>query len=88
MGCGYNSKKSELLVFRAKQFIYLAHVINEDLSDDLVIERERRAWSVRCNMLARRMGMSRSHYSSLEFLHVRPVGKVYAEGLQRPTRPV
>ena len=38
------------------RFKYLGHVLTENLSDDLDIERERRALSVRCNMLARRFG--------------------------------
>ena len=36
------------------QFKYLGHIVTSDLKDDLDIERERRALSVRCNMLARR----------------------------------
>lgn len=39
-----------------KSFKYLGHIIAEDLKDDLDIERERRALSIRCNMLARRFG--------------------------------
>ncbi|XP_061723701.1 uncharacterized protein LOC133529924 [Cydia pomonella] len=74
-GLRYNSKKSELLVFKAgskkpkfipplklggtelknvTQFKYLGHWVTEDLSDDLDVERERRALAVRSNMLARR----------------------------------
>lgn len=74
-GLRYNSKKSELLVFKAgsksyssvppvnlcgtplnrvQKFKYLGHWVTEDLSDSVDIERERRALSVRCNMLARR----------------------------------
>ncbi|KAJ2941053.1 hypothetical protein O0L34_g13183 [Tuta absoluta] len=37
-----------------KQFKYLGHIVTEDRKDDLDMERERRALSVRCNMLARR----------------------------------
>ncbi|XP_026333392.1 uncharacterized protein LOC113240333 [Hyposmocoma kahamanoa] len=33
---------------------YLGHILTDDLCDDQDIERERRALSVRCNMLARR----------------------------------
>ncbi|XP_063625661.1 uncharacterized protein LOC134797369 [Cydia splendana] len=36
------------------EFKYLGHVINNELRDDLDIERERRAMSIRGNMLARR----------------------------------
>ncbi|CAG9134717.1 unnamed protein product [Plutella xylostella] len=39
---------------RAHQFKYLGHVLTEDLNDDADMERERRALSVRANMLARR----------------------------------
>ncbi|XP_026333383.1 uncharacterized protein LOC113240326 [Hyposmocoma kahamanoa] len=39
---------------RVTQFRYLGHIVNEDLKDDCDIERERRALSVRGNMLARR----------------------------------
>ncbi|XP_063542748.1 uncharacterized protein LOC134751293 [Cydia strobilella] len=39
---------------RVKHFKYLGHWVTEDLSDNMDIERERRALSVRCNMLARR----------------------------------
>lgn len=39
---------------KTTSFKYLGHWVSEDLSDDLDIERERRALSVRCNMLARR----------------------------------
>jgi hypothetical protein len=74
-GLVYNSKKSELMVFkagnkcpenvlpvrlngvvlnRAKQFKYLGHYVTEDLRDDVDMERERRALSVKGNMLARR----------------------------------
>ncbi|CAG9135437.1 unnamed protein product [Plutella xylostella] len=74
-GLRYNSKKSEILIFKAgrktspiprplildgsplaqvDKFKYLGHWVNEDLTDDLDMERERRALSVRCNMLARR----------------------------------
>ncbi|KAJ8727231.1 hypothetical protein PYW08_015628 [Mythimna loreyi] len=35
-------------------FKYLGHWVTEDLKDDMDVERERRALSVRCNMLARR----------------------------------
>ncbi|XP_026744251.1 uncharacterized protein LOC113505646 [Trichoplusia ni] len=37
-----------------KQFKYLGHWVVDSLSDDMDLERERRALSVRCNMLARR----------------------------------
>jgi hypothetical protein len=36
------------------KFKYLGHMLNVDLSDDLDVERERRAMAVRGNMLARR----------------------------------
>ncbi|KAJ0169527.1 hypothetical protein K1T71_014712 [Dendrolimus kikuchii] len=36
------------------QFKYLGHILAENLSDDLDIERERRALAVRCNMISRR----------------------------------
>ncbi|XP_061705685.1 uncharacterized protein LOC133516678 [Cydia pomonella] len=36
------------------QFKYLGHVVSADLKDDADIERERRALSVRANMIARR----------------------------------
>ncbi|PZC80655.1 hypothetical protein B5X24_HaOG214222 [Helicoverpa armigera] len=36
------------------QFVYLGHVVNEELTDDLDVERERRGLTIRCNMLARR----------------------------------
>ncbi|KAG7299102.1 hypothetical protein JYU34_017603 [Plutella xylostella] len=39
---------------RVYKFKYLGHVLTEDLSDDLDMDRERRALAVRCNMLARR----------------------------------
>ncbi|CAH2239863.1 jg4550 [Pararge aegeria aegeria] len=39
---------------RVTQFKYLEHVISFDLKDDADIERERRALSVRANMIARR----------------------------------
>ncbi|KAL0879258.1 hypothetical protein ABMA27_003038 [Loxostege sticticalis] len=35
-------------------FKYLGHWVEEELKDDMDIERERRSLSVRCNMLARR----------------------------------
>ncbi|XP_026319187.1 uncharacterized protein LOC113229717, partial [Hyposmocoma kahamanoa] len=69
-GLKYSSKKSELVVYKGRnrppvylngsllqrvaQFRYLGHIVNEDLKDDCDIERERRALSVRGNMLARR----------------------------------
>lgn len=74
-GLKYNTKKSELMLFKAgrtsydsipsvslcgsplprvSQFKYLGHWVTENLSDDLDIDRERRALAVRCNMLARR----------------------------------
>ncbi|XP_053608961.1 uncharacterized protein LOC128674465 [Plodia interpunctella] len=37
-----------------EQFKYLGHIVTGDRKDDLDMERERRALSVRCNMLARR----------------------------------
>ncbi|XP_049871256.1 uncharacterized protein LOC126370430 [Pectinophora gossypiella] len=37
-----------------EQFKYLGHWVTQDLKDRVDIERERRALSVRCNMLARR----------------------------------
>ena len=39
---------------RVDRFKYLGHWVSDDLSDNADIERERRALSVRCNMLARR----------------------------------
>lgn len=39
---------------RVAQFKYLGHIVTENLSDELDIERERRALSVRGNMLAHR----------------------------------
>ncbi|XP_063620691.1 uncharacterized protein LOC134793096 [Cydia splendana] len=39
---------------RVYQFKYLGHVLTDDLKDDEDIERERRALSVRANMIARR----------------------------------
>ncbi|XP_069355266.1 uncharacterized protein [Maniola hyperantus] len=39
---------------RVEQFKYLGHVISSDLKDDADIERERRALSVRANMIVRR----------------------------------
>ncbi|KAG7306499.1 hypothetical protein JYU34_009135 [Plutella xylostella] len=39
---------------RVNKFKYLGHWVTEDLTDDLDIERERRALAARCNMLARR----------------------------------
>lgn len=39
---------------RVSQFKYLGHWVTEDLTDNMDLERERRALSVRCNMLARR----------------------------------
>lgn len=39
---------------QVQKFKYLGHWVNEDLTDDTDMERERRALSVRCNMLARR----------------------------------
>lgn len=39
---------------RVTHFKYLGHIVEEDLKDDMDMERERRALSVRCNMLARR----------------------------------
>ncbi|XP_072936701.1 uncharacterized protein [Epargyreus clarus] len=74
-GLKYNSKKSEILVFKAprqglrrvppvylngealklvERFKYLGHIVTSSLKDDDDIERERRALSVRGNMLARR----------------------------------
>ncbi|KAL0861377.1 hypothetical protein ABMA27_008925 [Loxostege sticticalis] len=45
--CGFPLKKVE-------PFKYLGHWIEEDMKDNFDIERERRALSVRCNVLARR----------------------------------
>lgn len=75
-GLIYNSKKSEVMVFRVGRkpapcpnviatlegvplkrvthFKYLGHIVTENMSDDLDVERERRALAVRCNMVARR----------------------------------
>ncbi|XP_045454808.1 uncharacterized protein LOC123664257 [Melitaea cinxia] len=39
---------------RVHQFKYLGHIVTEDLKDNVDIERERRALSIRANMLARR----------------------------------
>lgn len=39
---------------RVSQFKYLGHLLTSDLKDDVDIERERRALSVRANMIARR----------------------------------
>ncbi|XP_050550434.1 uncharacterized protein LOC126910796 [Spodoptera frugiperda] len=39
---------------RVRQFKYLGHWVTDDLKDDVDMERERRALSVRANMLARR----------------------------------
>lgn len=39
---------------RVTQFKYLGHIVNEFLTDDDDIDRERRALAVRCNMMARR----------------------------------
>ncbi|KAL0810039.1 hypothetical protein ABMA28_010860 [Loxostege sticticalis] len=39
---------------RVRQFKYLGHIVTEDLKDDNDMEKERRALSVRANMLARR----------------------------------
>ncbi|KAL0810603.1 hypothetical protein ABMA28_010720 [Loxostege sticticalis] len=64
-GLRYNTVKSELLVFKAKNklngtplkqvqsFKYLGHWVTESLKDDLDLERERRALCVRANMLVR-----------------------------------
>ncbi|KAL0895108.1 hypothetical protein ABMA27_013565 [Loxostege sticticalis] len=41
-----------------KKFKYLGHWVTEDLKDDLDLERERRALSVRGNMLSRRFAFS------------------------------
>nr|XP_034825569.1 uncharacterized protein LOC117983197 [Maniola hyperantus] len=72
-GLQYNSKKSELLIFKAGKhqpkhmpplclngtelkvvdtFRYLGHIVTQALSDNEDIERERRALTVRSNMLA------------------------------------
>ncbi|XP_026323656.1 uncharacterized protein LOC113232950 [Hyposmocoma kahamanoa] len=40
------------------KFKYLGHRVTDDLSDDLDIDRERRALAVRCNMLASRFARS------------------------------
>ncbi|XP_045539177.1 uncharacterized protein LOC123722186 [Papilio machaon] len=42
------------ILSRVYQFKYLGHIITTDLNDDCDIERERRALSVRANMIARR----------------------------------
>ncbi|XP_047989869.1 uncharacterized protein LOC125229132 [Leguminivora glycinivorella] len=39
---------------RVQRFKYLGHWLTEILSDDIDVERERRALAVRCNMLVRR----------------------------------
>ncbi|KAJ8713277.1 hypothetical protein PYW07_013647 [Mythimna separata] len=39
---------------RVYKFKYLGHLVTDDLKDDMDLERERRALSVRANMLARR----------------------------------
>jgi hypothetical protein len=41
-----------------QQFKYLGHLLTTDLKDDADIERERRALSVRANMIARRFAKS------------------------------
>ena len=43
---------------RVQQFRYLGHILTSDLKDDADIERERRALSVRANMIARRFARS------------------------------
>ncbi|KAL0893463.1 hypothetical protein ABMA27_013667 [Loxostege sticticalis] len=43
---------------RVRKFKYLGHMLTPDLNDDDDIERERRALSVRANMLARRFARS------------------------------
>ncbi|XP_059045272.1 uncharacterized protein LOC131841057 [Achroia grisella] len=43
---------------RVSRFKYLGHIVSEDLSDDSDIERERRALSVRYNVLAHRFAGS------------------------------
>ncbi|KAG7302684.1 hypothetical protein JYU34_012635 [Plutella xylostella] len=43
---------------RVSHYKYLGHILTESLRDDMDIERERRALSVRCNMLARRFARS------------------------------
>jgi hypothetical protein len=45
---------------QVKKFKYLGHWVTEDLTDDLDMERERRALAVRCNMLARRFAQCTS----------------------------
>nr|XP_034833609.1 uncharacterized protein LOC117990254 [Maniola hyperantus] len=52
---------------RVEQFKYLGHVISSDLKDDADIERERRALSVRANMIVRRFA---SLVGSLPFTFV------------------
>ncbi|XP_060809969.1 uncharacterized protein LOC132904057 [Amyelois transitella] len=39
---------------RVSQFKYLGHILTPDLKDDVDVDRERRALSVRANMIARR----------------------------------
>lgn len=43
---------------QVQQFKYLGHILTEDLKDDADIERERRALSVRANMIIRRFARS------------------------------
>lgn len=46
---------------RVSHFKYLGHWVTEDLKDNMDVERERRALSVRCNMLARRFNRCTEH---------------------------
>ncbi|XP_063822169.1 uncharacterized protein LOC135072147 [Ostrinia nubilalis] len=47
-------KLNGMPIKRVDQFKYLGHIITTDLNDNADIERERRALSVRANMIARR----------------------------------
>ncbi|XP_028042702.1 uncharacterized protein LOC114252428, partial [Bombyx mandarina] len=52
---------------RVDKFKYLGHFVTSDLRDDADIERERRALSVRANMIARSLWVlcSQKQYSAL-----------------------
>lgn len=52
---------------KVNKFKYLGHWVTDDLKDDMDIERERRALSVRCNMLARRFAMCTSQVKTTLF---------------------
>ncbi|XP_045446640.1 uncharacterized protein LOC123654799 [Melitaea cinxia] len=52
---------------QVSEFEYLGHIVNERLDDDSDIERERRALSVRGNMLARRFARCTSQVKVILF---------------------